>query len=359
VWEPIVDGELAARCWRAIDDIAGALASREEPAEDLAVFWSYLASARDDAATTAHCAAAMDRFAARLARGYDTFGLVDGLAGAGWAAAHVASDVDELLDAIDARLVEALGDWRGSYELVYGAAGIGVYFLDRETAAAARGRALVVDHLAATAERAPDGIAWRTRPEWLPDHQRAMWPEGTYDCGVAHGVAGAIGMLARLAARPDAPAGTAALRADAARWLRAQRGPDGFPTVVGGGPARTAWCYGDPGLALALWGTLETTAWIARPLDDTRVVDAGLCHGAAGLAHAATRLYHATRDPAYRDAARAWLERTLAYPRATTDDARGTAILSGSVGVGLALLAAVGDLEPGWDRLLLCDLPVL
>jgi hypothetical protein len=34
-------------------------------------------------------------------------------------------------------------------------------------------------------------------------------------------------------------------------------------------------------------------------------------------------------------------------------------LLVGTVGTALALLAAATDVEPSWDRIVLCDLPVL
>jgi lantibiotic biosynthesis protein len=82
-------------------------------------------------------------------------------------------------------------------------------------------------------------------------------------------------------------------------------------------------------------------------------------------------------DPGFRDAARSWFERALAMrrpgegiagfttprPRApgvddTLQDESAPEVLDGVLGVALALLAGLGDDEPGWDRLLLCDLPV-
>jgi hypothetical protein len=172
-------------------------------------------------------------------------------------------------------------------------------------------------------------------------------------------VPGVVGVLARIAAHPSAPRRAATLRDDGRRWLAAQRRGDQLPEGVYADtwqPARTAWCYGEPGAVTALWPDVpDPHGWIARA---TNVTDANLCHGAAGLGHLANRLWHATGETIYRDAARVWLERALALPILETGP-RALNLLSGRVGVGLALLAAVSDLEPAWDRMLVCDLPVL
>jgi hypothetical protein len=369
VWEPIVRGELAARAWSAIDAIADALAEHDEPAADLAVFWAYLATVRDDQLTHTRAARAMERFTASFAGGYASPALYDGLAGAGWAAAHIASESDELLAAIDAQLVGTLRAWRGPFDLVSGVAGLGVYFLERESEAARIGRGLVVDRLAAYAEQDEQGARWRTAPEWLPADVRTAWPSGRYDCGLAHGVPGVIAVLARIAARVDAPANAVELRDEALRWLSAQRIDDRLPAYVLGEQrthARIAWCYGDAGIAAALLGVtaMTPTRWIDRPSKDALVRDDGLCHGAAGLAHLANRLFQHTHEDSYRVAALAWLAHFFEYQRVgegvggfghEPDGVHKATILCGSTGVGLVLLALVSELEPSWDRALLCE----
>ena len=76
--------------------------------------------------------------------------------------------------------------------------------------------------------RGGDGATWRTPPALLGPHLREAFPDGCYDSGVVHGVAGVVAGLAKIAGRADAPVGAAALRDDAARWLRARELADGF-----------------------------------------------------------------------------------------------------------------------------------
>ena len=146
--------------------------------------------------------------------------------------------------------------------------------------------------------------------------------------------------------------------------------------------ARTAWCYGDPGVAAASWSAARRLGTPTRDAEALAracairepalcgVRDAGLCHGALGLAHLNNRFFQASRDPVFRDAARAWFARGLAMRRpgegvagffaVEGDDARQRAapgFLDGAAGIGLALIAGLQPTEPGWDRLLLCDVP--
>ena len=363
-WEPILDGADADRAWRILRAVADGLAALDAPAPDLALFWAYAAAAFDDEVSAARAAAATARFGAHLVA-EPTERLFGGVAGGGWIAAHIADGVDDALAAIDRRLVHDIDAWAGPYDFVGGLAGLAVYFLAREDDAAL---ARIVDRLAGLATTTPHGLAWHTRPDWLAPHARATHPGGRYDCGLSHGVPGAIAVLAKIAARGNARAAT--LRDDALVWLLAQRLPSGrFPAIAGEPWTRAAWCYGDPGVALALWhaGRRDDPAILGWLAHDDGVLDAGLCHGSAGLAHVANRLYHATGDPRGRDAARTWYARVLDAYRPGAEVAGFTMqvnetptplarFLDGTIGVGLALISAVAPIEPAWDALLLCDL---
>jgi len=388
-WQPILDGDLAERAWEAIRGIADDVAARDGSEPDFALFWSYLSTVLDDDKTARRAEVALERFARSIERGVPGLRLYGGLTGTGWVAAHVADDVEEFLAIVDEAILGALAAdrWTFDYDLIGGLAGLAVYFLERGDAPAARtGRERIVAHFAALAERTPNGATWHTDPDLLPAHQRVTAPNGYYNCGLAHGVPGVLGALGRIAARPDAPAGCAALLADGVRWMRAQQLPGGgFPGWITDAPpvrTRVAWCYGDPGVALGLASAgvggdelAKLNAWIDTPLDKAGIVDAGLCHGAAGLAHACNRFYHSTGDDMYRAAAIRWFEQALAlrhpgkgvggyqmyYPSTdgTASDWRDSPdFLDGAIGVALALFAGVTAVEPEWDRLMMCDLPV-
>ena len=181
----------------------------------------------------------------------------------------------------------------------------------------------------------------------------------------------------------------------AVKWLLARQNPEKstscFPSVVMDDEdsrrshARVSWCYGDLGISVALlWAarSVGEASWedeairigrhaARRTLEHSGMIDAGLCHGAAGNAHLFNRLYQATRDEAFLEAARFWLERTLALRKEnaglagflTWDPLGGgkwvaePGLLEGVTGIGLALLAAVDSMSPEWDRMLLVSVP--
>jgi hypothetical protein len=404
-WEPVLDGALAEAATRAVRDIGDALAADppDRRASDQVLFWAYAAGTFDDAATSACYDAATERLLAHLGDGYGGLGLYGGLTGAGFVLAHVSDDgADELLTGVDEIVTEALAveRWTHDYDLISGLTGLAVYFLERlagdaRRASARAGLARVVDQLAAIAVTDADGTTWHTAVDLLPPWQAASAPHGYKNLGVAHGSAGTIGVLGRIAALPDPPPQARELCAGATRWLRAHELPPSprgrYPSWLTGGPhdrepSRTAWCYGDPGLALAVWSAAARTGapvdeWRALAAESARrpealcgINDAGLCHGAIGLAHLYNRAYQATGDGEFRSAARSWFERGLAR-RVPGEGVAGFRMywvdpitsqpgwraspdfLEGAGGIGLALLAGVTAEEPRWDRLLVCDLP--
>jgi lantibiotic modifying enzyme len=380
---------------RAIDD-----ASLAHGRAGLAILYTYLArGTRADGAAEA-AGEFLDEAAEALADVTMPPSLYSGFTGVAWAAAHVRRGVkngdDDAHAEIDAALREYLerSPWTDDFDLVSGLVGIGVYAIERLPRRSARALLTrVVDRLGDTAERTTAGITWLTRPELLPPRQREACPRGFYNLGVAHGVPGVIALLGGASAAGVRPGTTRRLLAGAVGWLRAHRVPGRaasmFPHWTGAGVpsgrTRSAWCYGDPGIAAALLAaargarsaSLRREALAiarraaARPPGESGIRDAGLCHGAAGLGHLFNRMHQATRDPKLAAAARFWFARTLemrrpghgvggfaAYsPRADGGEGweNDPGLLTGAAGIALALLAAATPVEPAWDRMLLAS----
>ncbi|HEY4242089.1 MAG TPA: lanthionine synthetase LanC family protein [Kofleriaceae bacterium] len=273
----------------------------------------------------------------------------------------------EQLDEPLAEFLEVATPLVPRYDLGDGWLGVARYFAARPpTALARRALARTIELMQAAAAPLGDGLAWRE-------------PDGRFDLGAAHGLAGAIDVLAELTAA-QVP-GAAELCAAAARALLGQRlGPahDGpLPTHAGEPvPARLAWCYGDLGASLALVAAgdalgdaslrdvgFDAAGWAASLAPDGpahRVVDAGLCHGAAGVGHLFQRLWYASKRDRFRDAARAWFERAVAMrtpgegiggftafepspPAPVAHDIADVSFLTGTAGIALALAGAAGD----------------
>lgn len=397
-WVPILDGELADEARRAVIDVARAIASGQGTARDptdLTLFWAYVAGAIDEDWTSAAYDAATQQLCEWIAAEVPHFALHGGLAGAGWVLAHVSEDdaAEEILGAVDDALASVLAveRWSRHYDLIGGLTGLGVYFLERGERGRA-GLARVVDHLATLAETTAEGTAWFTQPDAIPPLQRERWGNGYFNCGLAHGVPGPIALLGRIATLPDADPRARELCEGALAWLAAQAMPPDergrYPSSRdrdqrGHHPTRTAWCYGEPGIAIAAIGAAKRIGvpvepWLAiaraaatRDEALCGVNDAGFCHGSAGLAHVFDRIYQCTGEDVFREASRRWFRRALEMRR--PDGLGGFAawivdggsfvfapaadLIEGAAGVALALLAGLQPSEPNWDRIVQCDLP--
>ncbi len=212
-----------------------------------------------------------------------------------------------------------------------------------------------------------------------------LYPTGNRNLGIAHGIPGAIALLASGLLKGLKSDQTRTLLADSVQWLvaRQQNAAEGSRyshVAESPGKCRCAWCYGDLGVAMAihmagraLCDERVTSAGLSlakecssRAVVSFGVDDAALCHGAAGIAHMFNELYHGTGESCFQDAAREWIGRTLDFRR----DGEGIAgfwsfegktrirvpdpgFLTGASGIGLALIAAVDDEPPNWDETML------
>jgi lantibiotic modifying enzyme len=276
------------------------------------------------------------------------------------------------------------------YDVVTGITGVAAYLRCR----ANDDRALqtlraIVEALVEIVERNTPSPAWFTPAEMITGRVMiGKYPEGYLNCGVAHGVAGMLSLLA-IVYREDfkVPGARSAIEL-MAHWLIGQGHDDRWgtiwPAAVGVKasdpctPGPMGWCYGNPGVARALWlagsalddaGIRETAvealrSVYRRPPARRGVTSPTFCHGAAGLLQITMRLANETALPEFFDAANSGLEQLLAmynddavfgyrdYDRETGLADR-VGLLEGAAGVSLVLLAAASDQEPEWDRIFL------
>ena len=220
--------------------------------------------------------------------------------------------------------------------------------------------------------------------------RRALRPGmvGLRDMGVAHGNAGLAVYLAKVArAAPEFKPRALSFLVPLVTWLLRQRidmddvvFPQAVETRYEG--SRSAWCYGDPGLSLALrivaqalpQGNLRQSAAeaardaahaaLTRRPDEAGVVDACLCHGAAGLCYfgrSAGELFPGLGGCEY---VRSWHDYVDAQRRngplnyfRRDSWRRDGSFLEGDCGVALALLYAATGRQPVWDERLLIAPP--
>ena len=338
------------------------------------------------------CGGIVDAYIDRMGR-HQAVGLFGGWAGLGWLVRHLGGDDEFVETQVGRHVGSALEAWPRAfgYDLISGLVGIGVHFTERlPNEGAEAGLVRVLDLLEDSAVEVGDGITWFTEPDLLPEWQRERAPEGYYNLGVAHGVPGVMWLLGKLCVHGVAPERAGALLRGALRWLLSvhpdPRTPD-LPSWIAPGVRREpnrrmAWCYGPLGAAAVVWqaareaGDSAGEEWGRELASACAGVgpaqshnrDAGLCHGAAGNTQIFHRLYRRTGDEQFREAALVWLEEALTYRKpgigvggfrtwAEVNGGQGwvddASFLGGSTGIGLALLAAITDTDPAWDRLLL------
>lgn len=378
MWRSILNGADAALAARTIDAIADRLRDAEPLGADLAtgsaglaLFFAYLyehtGRVVDFEASDRHL-----EHAVAHTGDVDSLRLLDGLVGVAWVIEHIAGDLQDETDpiaAVDAALIQALESWQGPFDLSMGLAGFGLYALERWPRATAR---TIADAVGAQLLDRLDEGRWATAPEHTHSDNLALAPSGYVDFGVAHGAFGPIGLLSALAARTgDGRLSSAASGATA--WIADHLlGPDQvsrlpFWLPLGAGPiapARLAWCYGDAGPAATLLAAAEVAgepswrqlaldladAGARRSIENSGCSGVGLCHGAAGIAHIYNRLGQRTGERRFLDVARRWFEHLIDL------DFNGDDFMNGAAGAGLALLAAISDVEPEWDRVLLMSI---
>lgn len=418
-WRPLLDGDLADQALDAVLAIAEDLprlpgwiypaaegehepawkASLASGAAGQALFYGYLSLHTGEDRWADMALELLDKAGEAVATSPMSESLYSGFPGIAWAGDHLRGqlfegDPDENRE-VDEALLSAFEhpDWPREYDLINGLVGLGVYALEglpRPTAVTCLER--IVARLGDRARHEPEGAAWFSAPETLPEFQREEHPEGLFNLGASHGAAGVVALLG--AAAGAGIDGARPLFDRAISWYLARRqsGENGsaFSHFYVPGeeprPSRIAWCYGDPGVSAALLvaarGTgdreLERIALeVARgaaacPEPKARIQDAGLCHGATGVAHLFHRMYCMTGDETLADAGRTWYERALRFRtpgsgfggfrswstglNGELDWRNDPGFLEGAAGVGLALLSAISPVDPGWDRIFLISL---
>jgi len=413
VWQPLVGEEEAVPIRAAIRAIACDLVSRQTqyaPTDDslgAALFFAYLFETFDEEEWTNASTTYLDQAIEMLSENEMGPSLHGGFSGIAWVSEHLrknplnedAEDEDPNSE-VDEALLNAVATepWTGSYDLIQGLVGIGVYFLERlPRSRATRGLHEIVLRLKELSENQDNGgHLWLTKPEHLPPWQRELFPNGHYNLGVAHGIPAVVGLLAAISGAKIGGETARSLLCSAVqgfvcKGLSEDKGfiyPSAITRDGLAYPSRLAWCYGDAGIAACLLAAaraiddskLEEAALEAgraaarRTLAGAQIGDPDLCHGAAGLLQIFNRLFQATNEDIFRDAAKFWLAATLAFrepgawiggfwgrwpdaaPLGPLKKVPSRGLLEGASGVGLALLASCSGVVPDWDRLLMISL---
>jgi lantibiotic biosynthesis protein len=269
----------------------------------------------------------------------------------------------------------------GNYDYILAGLGAVLFFLEiGEKTPSER----IFEQLKANSIAIGNGITWRESP--IIRNKNAQ--EEAYNFGLAHGVPGIISIFGLLHINGVCSEDSLSLIRKTGNWLLSnsftfEKSLAKFPFSAGNNetpfPTSIRWCYGDLGIAYSLYITGKNTNikslefeglelaknCILRNSESKDIVDAHLCHGTAGIAHIYNRFYNHTSDEIFRDAAIFWFDET--FKRFNPDLIFGfrawkgpehgwqnfSGLLEGSAGIGLALISAISEVEPKWDRCLL------
>lgn len=404
-WQPVLSDHLQKAAAEKIKEIADILAGEKNLFEKdkvglingragAALFYFYYARYAQCETSHNHALEILAEVFDFLNGEHSHHSYASGLAGVGWLLDHLVrgdfldAGTDEILADVDAVLYPLMIDQikEGEYDFLHAATGHAVYFLSRLPNLRA---GEYLDNFVAVLESISikdqeGGIKWQDHFS-LGSHEKT-----TFNLGMAHGMPAIVAFLAKMISCGKAVEKSRRLLTGAIDYILQQtldREKYGccFPGRVIEGelplPSRLGWCYGDLGVAIALWLAARVTGnneWETKALDifvfctgrkppgDITIADAGLCHGAAGVAHIYNRLFHYTGRETFKETARYWFEQTLqmavfadglaGYKKRVSQEkgdwVNSACVLDGIAGIGLALIAAVSDSEPAWDECL-------
>ncbi|MCL2042328.1 MAG: lanthionine synthetase C family protein [Bacteroidales bacterium] len=324
------------------------------------------------------------------------FSFCNGLAGFGWALEYLEQkgyhecDTNVLLEDFDSVLsdVLALEMKNGNYDFLHGALGMVYYFISRIQKNGALLPVLqkfIVQLHALSEKHSTGSIKWDSIINREKDGRK-------YNISLSHGMSSIAVILSKLYAIKgmDKEMIKSLLQGCVNYILEQEIDKDKYGSFF---PifaiesmeqlhgSRLAWCYGDLGIAMALWQAgiaLQNETWKnkalevllfaaekRRDLEASMIIEAPLCHGTVGVGHIFYRMWRNTRLPEFKNAADYWMNETLKMAKFEDGLAGYKAwygdqgwlndysLLEGIAGVGLALMTYYYEVEPTWDECLL------
>lgn len=325
-------------------------------------------------------------------KGYSNHSFSSGLAGIAWAVRLLVNNdfLDkQALEGFD-QLDKFLGKSMmheisiGNFDYLHGALGIACYLMTKNN----KNHEMIADMIDVLSDLS---ISFKDRGAAWPSKTNGNEPKQGFNLGLAHGQPGIIYFLSKAFQTGIRKEKVNRMLRENVRFLLSHRmSPDGpgscFSNWImpGGkhGNSRLAWCYGDLGIAAALWNAgnlLNEQSWMDEAEDiflktlkrkllaPNGVADASFCHGTAGIAHIYNRMYQFTGKKHYKHAAGFWLKETLKmathnngiagyrywHPSSEDNYKDEPGLLEGAAGIGFVIMAAISDLVPAWDEALM------
>ena len=269
------------------------------------------------------------------------------------------------------------------YDFMHGALGVGLYFMKKGTNQESIQE--LIDFLYLTAEKDADNQSFKWKS--LINHENNLTG---YNLALSHGISSIIIFLSRVIKSGIYDNKIVDLLSGAVNYVLSQQRdfkqfgsyyPNYIPvnSQYPVSKSRLAWCYGDLGIAMALWQAgkvIDSEDWKTKGLEVilqsaqirkyeySSVIDGGICHGSAGLAMIFRRIYIETGRYEFNDSINHWLYQTLqisrfenglvGYKTFLKDEwINDYSLLTGISGIGLVLLTWLEDDSQTWDEMFL------
>ena len=272
---------------------------------------------------------------------------------------------------------------RKYYDFMHGALGVGLYFLKKRTNTEYIHE--LIDFLYLTAEK--DTKKQIFKWESMINSEQNL---SGYNLSLSHGISSIIIFLARVIRSGINNDKIKEMLTGAVNFVLSNENDYAqfgyfFPSfILKSSPqenfySRLAWCYGDLGVGMALLqsgNAISQTYWTEKGIevllqsthrlnfDQTRINEAGICHGSAGIAMIYQRLFNETGCYQFKNAIPYWIQQTLDYSK-FEDGLAGYksfenkewkcdfSLLSGISGIGLVLLSHIDKVVHDWDEMFL------
>ncbi|MCD7938423.1 MAG: lanthionine synthetase C family protein [Tannerellaceae bacterium] len=266
------------------------------------------------------------------------------------------------------------------YDFMHGALGVGLYFLKRKTRTDLLKE--LIQYLYGTAEKDEVNKVYKWKSLLIKEELKYG-----YNIALSHGISSIVLFLVKAIQQGIESEYLDPLLEGAVNYLLSQ---EIDYTTYGSfypsqsteqpGKSRLAWCYGDLGIAFAIYRAGEVVRndeWKAKGLEvllattrrtgieENGIKDGGICHGSAGIAMFFNRMYIETREPAFQQAAEYWIACTLqqashpegpaGYKTFEKEGYQDTdyTLLTGIAGIGMTFLSFLTQDTQKWDTIFL------
>jgi len=384
---------------RKLDEIAGILCDSKDKFDSpgvlagisgLTLFMYYYSRFTGDSKYAEVGEQALERAVEMINNGYKYHAFCSGISGLAWTCEHL-----EQNGFIDRDFIAVFKDMepfllfrmekeleKKNYDFLQGGIGVGYYFLSKRNPNKKNNQSLYSGLQKTAIVGANDTIKWEAK--------KSESGKTVFNISLCHGMSSIVVILTKLMKNYPHVGIIKTMLLKAVNYIFLQQLPNPsvsfFPSLSSESDekpqqSRLGWCYGDLGIAQAILQASKAlknksheSAAIKillhncnrRDLNDNRVKDACLCHGASGISHIFNRLFVNSQIDKFKETSFYWMERTIEMANFSDGLAgfkswkggkegweKNYSVLEGITGIGLSILSFLNPELINWDECLL------